>query len=74
MTRLDFGAPTARTGHGQGVIEEAIRLALNDLAPGADDGLQRQLEADRARLTAECERLADAIARGGPLASLLKRR
>jgi DNA invertase Pin-like site-specific DNA recombinase len=53
------------------VVEEAIRLALEELAPArrgtARDQLARQLAATRA----ECERLAEAIARGGPIEALL---
>ena len=50
------------------VIEEAIRLALEELSPaqaGEDAGSSRPNGAARAL---ECERLADAIEQGGPIA------
>lgn len=55
------------------VVEEAIRLALAELAPERQDVTRAQLEAELADLRRESERLADAIARGGPLNALLER-
>jgi hypothetical protein len=55
------------------VIEEAIRLALEELRPErqADQRAQRQVELDGVRQ--ECDRLAEAIGRGGPLDALVAR-
>lgn len=55
------------------IIEEAIRLALAELAPGRVDRERARLETARATAQAECERLAEAIAQGGPLTALLER-
>lgn len=53
------------------MIEEAIRLALADLA--VPDSSRQKLEAELAAAHQECERLTDAIARGGPLDTLVAR-
>jgi hypothetical protein len=55
------------------VVEEAIRLALAELAPARTAATGRRLEIELAAVRDECERLADAIARGGPLDVLLER-
>lgn len=55
------------------VVEEAIRLALDALAPASHDVTRARLEADLATARRECERLAEAIGRGGPLDALLER-
>jgi Recombinase zinc beta ribbon domain len=49
------------------VVEKAIRLALAELAPTRQDDCPCRLERELATERAECERLADAIARGGPI-------
>jgi DNA invertase Pin-like site-specific DNA recombinase len=49
------------------VVEEAIRLALEELAPARQDNQRAQLETELAAVRAECDRLAEAIGRGGPL-------
>jgi hypothetical protein len=55
------------------VVEEAIRLALEELSPErqADALARREAETEAARR--ECERLAEAIAKGGPLDALVAR-
>lgn len=55
------------------VIEEAIRLALEALAPARQDRNRDHLAAELATVRQETERLAEAIGRGGPLDSLLGR-
>jgi hypothetical protein len=55
------------------VIERAIRLAIEDLAPARQTANRRKLATDLATVRAECERLAEAIARGGPMDVLLER-
>lgn len=55
------------------VIEEAIRLALAELAPERVHRRRADLETEIAGLRAECERLAAAIGQGGPLAALVTR-
>ncbi|MDP2320626.1 MAG: hypothetical protein Q8O42_14960 [Acidobacteriota bacterium] len=55
------------------VIEEAIRLALEALAPARQDSNREHLAAELATVRHECERLAEAIGRGGPLDALLGR-
>jgi site-specific DNA recombinase len=55
------------------VVEKAIRLALAELAPTRQDDCPCRLERELATERAECERLADAIARGGPIDVLLER-
>ena len=55
------------------VIEEAIRIAMAELAPARQTVNRRRLAAELTTVRAECERLADAIARGGPLDVLVER-
>jgi hypothetical protein len=55
------------------VIEEAIRLALEELAPARQDSERHQLETELAAVRQECSRLAEAIGRGGPLEALVAR-
>jgi site-specific DNA recombinase len=55
------------------IVEEAIRLALADLTPARQSAGRQKLERELSTVQAECERLADAIARGGPLEVLLER-
>jgi site-specific DNA recombinase len=55
------------------VIEEAVRLALEELSPGQNDKTRAKLEAERRVARLECDRLAGAIEQGGPLATLLER-
>jgi len=50
------------------VIDQALALALEELAPAGSDRVRRRLEAELAKLTDECARLAEAIGRGGRLA------
>jgi hypothetical protein len=53
-------------------VDEAIRLALADLAPARHTATRRRVESELARVQEECGRLADAIARGGPLDVLVE--
>jgi hypothetical protein len=55
------------------VIDRAIALALEELAPAGAGRARRQLEAELTKVTDECGRLAEAIGRGGRLTSLLVR-
>jgi hypothetical protein len=55
------------------VIDRAIGLALDELAPAGSDRVRRQIEAELQRVTGECERLSEAIGRGGRLTALLDR-
>ena len=55
------------------VIEEAIRLALEELSPTRRAGDRRKLERELAQVREECARLAEAINRGGPLDALVAR-
>jgi hypothetical protein len=55
------------------VVERAVRLALAELAPARQTATQHRLARELATVRAECERLADAIARGGALDVLLER-
>jgi site-specific DNA recombinase len=55
------------------VIEEAIRLALEELAPGRQGETRERLQAELAAVRDECDRLAEAIGRGGPLDALVAR-
>jgi DNA invertase Pin-like site-specific DNA recombinase len=55
------------------VIDRAIAIALEDLAPAESDRARRQLEAELRKVTDECERLSQAIGRGGRLTPLLDR-
>jgi site-specific DNA recombinase len=55
------------------VIEEAIRMALEELSPGQTEKTRDKLEADRRSARLECDRLATAIEQGGPLTALLDR-
>jgi hypothetical protein len=55
------------------VIERAIRQALEALSPAHQDLARERLETDLKAARAECDRLAEAISRGGPLEALLTR-
>lgn len=55
------------------VIEEAIRLALDELSPSRQQQNREQRVAELAAVRQECARLAEAIALGGPLDALLTR-
>jgi hypothetical protein len=55
------------------VVEEAIRLALEELAPARQDRNRERLEAELVTVRQECDRLAEAIGRGGPLDALVER-
>lgn len=55
------------------VIEEAIRLALDELAPTRQGRNREHLTVELATVRQECERLAEGIGRGGPLDALLGR-
>jgi site-specific DNA recombinase len=55
------------------VISQAIAMALDELAPAGSDRTRRRLEGELGKVTAECERLAEAIGRGGRLTALLDR-
>jgi len=55
------------------VIEEAIRLALEELSPARQNSDREQRETELAAVRQECDRLAEAIGRGGPLDALLAR-
>ena len=55
------------------VINQAIALALDELAPAGSDRTRRRLEDELEKVTAECGRLAEAIGRGGRLTALLDR-
>ncbi len=55
------------------VIEEAIRLALEELSPARQETAREGVEAELVSVRRECERLAEAIGRGGPLDALLNR-
>ncbi len=55
------------------VIEEAVRLALEELSPGRQETVREGLEADLLGVRQECDRLAEAIGRGGPLDALVAR-
>jgi len=54
-------------------IDQAVALAFEELAPAGSDRSRRQLEAELAKVTEECGRLAEAIGRGGRLSALLDR-
>jgi hypothetical protein len=55
------------------VINQAVALALDELAPAGADRARRTLEAELTKVTGECRRLAEAIGRGGRLTALLDR-
>jgi hypothetical protein len=55
------------------VINQAVALALDELAPAGADRARRTLEAELTKVTGECGRLAEAIGRGGRLTPLLDR-
>jgi hypothetical protein len=55
------------------VMQEAVRLALEELSPAGQAQARGQLEAELATVRQECERLAEAIGRGGPLDALVDR-
>jgi site-specific DNA recombinase len=55
------------------VIEQAIAIALEELSPQRQDRAHRALDRELADVRAECDRLAEAIGRGGPLDALLER-
>lgn len=52
-------------------IEEAIRVALAEFAPVRNDEQRAALVAELATVQQECGRLTEAIARGGPLDTLV---
>jgi site-specific DNA recombinase len=54
------------------VVERAVELALEELTPSTDPAAVKTRDAQIVVLEAECERLADAIARGGRLDVLLR--
>ena len=53
------------------VVEQAIELALEELAPGGQSRTRDRLVREIASLDDECERLAKAMARGGRVEALL---
>jgi hypothetical protein len=55
------------------IIEEAIRLALEELSPARQDRERARLESELLTVRAECDRLAEAIGCGGPLDALVAR-
>ena len=55
------------------VIERALALALEELSPQRQSHALATLERKLLAVRAECERLAEAIGRGGPLDALLER-
>ncbi|CAN5882142.1 hypothetical protein BH18ACI5_BH18ACI5_17210 [soil metagenome] len=55
------------------VVEEAIRLALAELAPERQERQRHDLEVELGAVRSECDRLAEAIGRGGPLDALIER-
>jgi hypothetical protein len=55
------------------VIEEAIRLALEELSSARQDRDRARLDGELLTVRPECARLAEAIGRGGPLDALLER-
>ena len=54
------------------VVEKAIAFALEELSPQRRDEDHAAIERELATVGAECERLAEAIGRGGPLDALLE--
>jgi hypothetical protein len=55
------------------VVERAIGLALEELSPERRDENRAAVERELATVRAECDRLAEAIGRGGPMDALLER-
>ncbi|MEO8076717.1 MAG: recombinase family protein [Acidobacteriota bacterium] len=55
------------------VIEEAIRLALEELSPATQDRNREKIVMELAQVRQECDRLAEAIGGGGPLDALVAR-
>ncbi len=55
------------------VIEQALAIALEELSPKRQSQALATLERELTTVRAECERLAEAIGRGGPLDALLER-
>ncbi len=55
------------------VIEEAVRLALEELSPARQDSAREGLEEELVSVGRECERLEEAIGQGGPLDALIER-
>ncbi len=55
------------------VIDQAIALAFEELAPAGADRARRRLDAELTKVTTECGRLAEAIGQGGRLTPLLDR-
>ena len=55
------------------VIEEAIRLAIEELSPARQQNARAGIEEELSAVRRECDRLAEAIGRGGPLDALLDR-
>jgi hypothetical protein len=47
------------------VIEQALALAFEDLAPAGSDRTRRRLEAELMKVTDECARLAEAVGAAG---------
>jgi site-specific DNA recombinase len=55
------------------VIEKALGIAMEELSPQRQQQAYVALERELGTVRAECERLAEAIGRGGPLDALLER-
>jgi site-specific DNA recombinase len=55
------------------IVERAIQLALEQLQPTRQDNTRDRLTRELAAVRATCERLADAIERGGPVDVLVER-
>ena len=55
------------------VIEQAIAIALETLSSPRQDDQRQALERERQAVQAECERLAEAVGMGGPMAVLVAR-
>lgn len=55
------------------VIEEAIRMALDELSPASQARERARRECELREALLECERLAEAIGKGGPLEALVAR-
>ena len=55
------------------IIEHAVALALEELSPRRQEATHEKLQRELLDVRAECERLAEAIGRGGPLDPLLER-
>jgi len=55
------------------LLERAIAIALEEFAPKRRADSLDRLKAERRAVANECDRLANAIARGGPLEALVAR-